>query len=127
MKFAETCEFFYWQSLSPKARAEVFSNVRAMCVTLGIDNEVDGQQGQLPKATDQRVSSNGKSKGKKTTKKRRTNLSLSVTNILKSFDSPDDIDEDTDEVDEYFRSKMTIADDEPILRWWKNRSLVFPR
>ena len=100
-----------------------------MCVTLGIDNEVDRQQGQLPKATDQRVFSNGKSKAKKTTKKRRTNITLSVTNILKSFDSPDgdDIDEDTDEVDEYFRSKMTIVDDEPILRWWKNRSLVFPR
>ena len=54
---------------------------------------------------------------------------LNLTNILQSYDAGNysDNTDDADEVDEYFKMKLSINNDESILKWWKDRSLIFPK
>ena len=98
-------------------------NVRPMFSTLGIDEDVEKEQTRSSITTDR----SKKRKTKKKTKKPR--VILNVAHILQAYDGDNLVedDDDADEVDEYFKMKLTINDDEPILKWWKNRSLVFPR
>ena len=93
-----------------------------MFSTLGIDEEVEKEHDQLSIVKDHSISMN-----KKKTKKVRTMLNL--TNILQSYDAGNysDNTDDADEVDEYFKMKLSINNDESILKWWKDRSLIFPK
>lgn len=97
-----------------------------MFSTLGIDEEVEKEHDQLSIVKDHSISMN-KKKTKKKTKKVRTMLNL--TNILQSYDAGNysDNTDDADEVDEYFKMKLSINNDESILKWWKDRSLIFPK
>jgi hypothetical protein len=95
-----------------------------MFSTLGIDEQVEIEQSRSSVAKDRLVLTN---RTKKKTKKPRT--TLNVANILHSYDNGNYSDEfdDADEVDEYFKMKLSIGNDESILKWWKDRSAIFPR
>lgn len=54
---------------------------------------------------------------------------MNLASVLKSYDggnSLDDVD-DLDEIQEYFKAKLSIGDRDNILHWWKDRSLIFPK
>lgn len=96
-----------------------------MFSTLGIEQEIEQEQDLVPVSADRSIISNKR----KTKKSKKPRVSLNVANILQSYDSNNCFDEseESDEVDEYFRMKLSINPDESILKWWKNRSTIFPR
>lgn len=97
-----------------------------MFVTLSIDEEVDQEQNQSTTTTDDCVLVN-KKKTKRKTKKPR--IVFNVASILQSYDIDNcsDDNDDSDEVDEYYKMKLSINNNECILKWWKERSVIFPK
>lgn len=97
-----------------------------MFSTLGIDEEFDQEHDQSSIVKDHSISVNKK---KAKTKRKKNPTMLNLTNILQSYDADNHSDDagDTDEVDEYFKMKLLINNDESILKWWKERSLIFPK
>lgn len=96
-----------------------------MCSTLGISSEV-GEEKSINASSekDRRIST--KNKGSKIQK---TRTLMNLASVLKSYDggnSLDDVD-DLDEIQEYFKAKLSIGDRDNILHWWKDRSLIFPK
>lgn len=114
------------KSIAPNERKRVMDSVRQLFITLGINDEVGKEENRSADSTNQPNSM--QKKVKKQTKKQR--IGLDVHNILQSYDADnyaENLDDDHDEVDQYFKMKLSIKENESILQWWKDRTLLFPR
>ena len=96
-----------------------------MCSALGISGEVVEERSI-------NVSSTKDSRGavkNKGSKIQKTRTLLNLATVLKSYDGgdPPDLLDDSNEIQEYFKSKLVIGDRDNILHWWRDRSLIFPK
>jgi hypothetical protein len=96
-----------------------------MCCTLGIDSNA-GEEKNTAATSEKDRRSRAMNRGAKIQK---TRTLMNLASVLKSYDGIDSLDNDdgSDEVQEYFKSKLSIGDGENILHWWRDRSLIFPK
>jgi hypothetical protein len=107
--------------LKKSERDKVIKSVRAMLKTLKIDQQVIELTSSKTGAA---------IPGGKRNKRSRTD-ELTINDVLRSFsgkgdDSSDDDDVDQfDEVYDYMKKKFVCPKDVDILKWWKDRSIIY--
>ena len=111
MRHLKISLFSFTQFLSFGERNRVMDNICHIFSTLGIDEEVKQEQDQSSATTDNIISMN-----KRKTKK--LHITLDIANILQLYDADNNLDDadNADEVEDYFKMKLSINDDESILK-----------